>query len=422
MTDRSASQIKDAEECWRKWGWRKLDGVRSDGNAAAQLGKESHAQAEAYYKHGTPLDLTRPSGEIIFTGFQHAPPVGTPGLEIEGQFYLMAWGHRFYGLKDLALPPGPDGIPTVYDWKTTKEFKWAKTAEELPDDAQAAIYAAESMVRYRTDTARLVWIYCRTTKPYKSKPVTAIVTRERIGPTLLRIRGVADQMADYESRGLKALDLPYNANACARYGGCPHIERCNLSPVEILQSKMSQDTEADKVAFLQKVNDKMAAQGGAGVAGPPMQLSPDGKHYLDPATNTWLPVVAPPAVVAPPPPPPPVQAAPPPPPPAPPAPATNVPPGATLSPDGAYFMAPGSTEWVQVQIQPPAPPAPAPMPTMVAPPPPPGAEVKRPRGRPRKNPLPGQPQAQGTEPDDDLADAYDAVARACTALAEALRA
>lgn len=454
----SATQVDTYDLCARKWAFDKIDGIDSPPNASAALGLEIHGQLERYERDGIQLDLTTKAGEIAMTGLHFLPPPGTPGMVVEGSFMLSAWGHRYKGLKDLSLPPGvlpppllwvpgdplptywdfDPSIPTVIDHKSTSDFKWAKTRENLPDNVQAAIYGAEAMIRYGTDRARLRWVYYRTKKPYKAKAVQIVVTRDQIEKTLIRIKTLSDEMTVIRQSGLKALDLPPNAKACSMFGGCAFQDRCNLSAQERMFSIMTQTAETDKAAFVAQIRAQMAAKGGAGVAinppvgamngaGPAMQKSPDGLHYLDPATNSWLPI--PPAQAAPPPPPaPPVP--PPPPPGPPPAPSTNVPPGAQVTADGAYFLAPGGTAWEKVEIiapaqvapppPPPPPPAPgaAPMPPMASAP----AEApKRGRGRPRKN-----PPAPGAAPEDQdqdagLCEAYENLAAAYMRLADHYR-
>jgi CRISPR/Cas system-associated exonuclease Cas4 (RecB family) len=357
----SASALQDYDLCPRKWAWRKLDGFKAPDNPAAEFGKEVHSQIESWLRDGKPFDLTTEAGECALASLHYLPKPGTPGMHVETPFLLNGWDHKFFGYKDVELPG-----PVVWDHKTSKDpAKWGYTVETLPDNIQAALYAAHAMVKAGTDHCDLVWNYIRTKRPYRGTPIRVRVIRERIEPTLIKIRRLANEMSAIRDSGLKALDLPFNASACEGFGGCPYRALCNLTPSDRVRAIMSHQTpEQAKEELYAKLRAKM--NGGAGsdinppvppVAAP--QLSPDGNYQL--VNGAWIPYAAPPPpppppvnAAPPPPPPPPVNAAPPPPPP-PPVNAAPPPPVTTpqLSPDGNYQLVNGT--WIPYAAPPSAP-------------------------------------------------------------------
>ena len=397
----SASQLKDYELCPRKWAWRKLDGMPKVESPSAAFGKLVHSAIEAFLIRGVPFDLTTEAGECALAGIHNLPAPGTPGMRVEKSFTMFAWGHTFFGLKDIELTHG-DGsgkIRQVWDHKTSSNpARWGLTEDTILEDIQAALYAVNSLVDSGHDRVELVWHYLRSKRPYRASLVKRVVTRPELEPTMLRIRGLADEMKAIRGAGLKALDLPPNPNACEAYGGCPYQALCNLTTAQRMRSIMSTGvSQADKDALFAKLAQKQAGANGAPGAGaavnppppPPganasgWQVSPDGAYHLNPATNAWEPVPAtpppppppppPPAAASPPPPPPPPPGATPPPPPPPPPPAD---PRASWqrSPDGAHILNPATNAWEPFS-SPPAPEVPAP-----------SAEApSRGRGRPRKD-------------------------------------
>jgi hypothetical protein len=381
--DFSPTQLETADPehggCLRKWAWIKLDGVPKEESESAALGSRVHDLLERYLKTGVPFDaLNTLEGRVAMAGLHLIPRPGTPHMVVEGNVYLEAWGYLINMRKDLVIRV-PGQVPEVIDHKTTKAFTWAKTPEQLRTNFQACLYAAHEMVTTGAESCRLKWVYYKTTPPHKAEPRELTVTRADIEPTLARAKELADTLTLIKRSGLKALDLPPNANACEAYGGCPHKTRCNLTDQERFRSIMSQANTAEKNEFLEKLRKKQAAAGGAGAdvnPGPPPPPASSGipagarvenGHYLDPATNTWIPV---PAAAPPPPPPPPAPAAPPPPPP--PAPAPEAPPAPPPPP-------------------PPAPDAPPP------PPPPPAPAAAKGKGK----------KGKGSDPEISLQDAAD---------------
>jgi hypothetical protein len=376
----SATQIDTFSDCNRKWAWDKIEHVPKGENRFAAWGVIAHKMLEDYLGKGIPLDLTTEQGEGLMAGIHHFPRPGVPGMSVEGEFLLQAWGHFIYGKKDVQVSAGR--LPYVLDLKTTTSFRYAHTPETLRTNVQAVIYGSQAMVRSKSSSAALRWVYVKSRKPWDSRPVDLIMTRADALPTLARIKNLTDQMTEIKRLGKRALDLAPNPDTCEKYGGCPYVQCCNLSPIERMNAIMTQaQNDPAHNAFLADIEKMVGQGGGAGTAinPPPMgapppppvqgfqpppggQLSQDGKSYWAPGMTNWAPIPqaappAPPMNQAPPPPPP--MGAPPPPPPPPPVQGFQPPPGGQLSQDGKSYWAPGMTNWAPIPDQNTAPMPPA---------------------------------------------------------------
>lgn len=302
----SASAISDYDLCRRIWAFRKIEGLPKPTKPSTEFGNAVHEQNEKWLKFGIPFDLTTEAGECALPALHYLPKPGTPGMQVEEPFLLEAWGYKFFGYKDIEITAGP--VPVVWDHKTSSNpSKWGLTEKTLPDNIQAALYAAHAMVKAGSNEADLVWSYLKSTRPYRATPIRVRVTRERIEPTLGKIRSLVTEMDLVRKSGLRALDLPPTPGACEAYGGCAYRAMCNLTPQDRITAIMSTGvSEADKAALYAKLSAKQ--NNGAGTAinppgdvppPPPVapQLSEDGKWQL--VNGAWVaytpPPVAPPA-------------------------------------------------------------------------------------------------------------------------------
>jgi len=239
---KSASEIDTYGQCARKWGWVYLAGFREPPHPSAVLGSRTHTQLERYLSRGYlsfMLEDGSPdeSGEIAQAGLPYLPEPGTPGMIIEGSFASRSeeTGIVYRGFKDLELP----GL--VHDHKTTGNPRYALTAETLPWNTQAIIYAQDHLDAFRVDTVNLRWLYLATKGARKAWPVDVTLDRATVEDRMRVVESIALEMKEIKGRvsASEVLSLPPNANACEGYGGCPHRHRCNLSQGERLKSIMS---------------------------------------------------------------------------------------------------------------------------------------------------------------------------------------
>src|SRR5882672_3969251 len=139
----SPSQLTTWNECERKWGFQYILKIRGPAPPSAQIGTETHAKLEAWHNTGvhwsyepTPLDPKGITGYIADAALEHLPPPGTGKTEAAFSFgvnYDPGNPGRplmFHGYRDLTVPPSPWGPLTYVDYKTTSDFRYAKTKED----------------------------------------------------------------------------------------------------------------------------------------------------------------------------------------------------------------------------------------------------------------------------------------------------
>lgn len=228
----SPSQLAEWNLCKRKWAWRYVAKIKSMPHASAQLGTEVHALLEEFAKtrimwsyvndDGTP----RRAARIAEKALPFLPPPGAP-FSVEGKFTFPSFieGGRplfFSGFRDL-LEPGQ-----VTDYKTTSNFRYAKTEEDLLTDPQGVIYAYEALQTTGAETINLRWLYLHTGTP-KAKAVEVRVHRDGVKKEFRRLEVLAREIERVHHGCTDPLDLPPEPTACESFGGCPHRSRCNLS-------------------------------------------------------------------------------------------------------------------------------------------------------------------------------------------------
>lgn len=146
---------------------------------------------------------------------------------------------HLHGFLDLVATPDVVAATTgthLYDYKTTYDFKWCKTTEELQEDEQAAAYALNVMQWRDTrevkspQSQHCTWVYFRTEGAPASEPVRFTVARaqaeDRVGRMVELAGALRDLMhqlpVDHSKadRIRLAVEQPQNPTACSAYGGC----------------------------------------------------------------------------------------------------------------------------------------------------------------------------------------------------------
>lgn len=282
----SASQLEAYIDCPRKWGWDKIDGIRRGDTAATKLGTAVHNQLEQYLK----------GGGLDFTGDHHAallaqgatpflPPPKAPGLAVEAEdlkFASPTYGHVWTGRIDWFLHE--PGKLTIGDHKTSSSIaKWAKSTIVLRRDVQANIYAKYGLIlRPELGEIELQWTYIQTRDARLVEPRKLTVTRAEIEERFAEIDATANGITDARQGIQTAKDLPYNSDACDKYGGCAYQHLCNLSPLVQLRSFMSNNPGNDFLAKMQALSGQPAAtqQGQAPQFQLPIAQAPQGPADL----------------------------------------------------------------------------------------------------------------------------------------------
>jgi RecB family exonuclease len=231
----SASQVKTFKDCNLSWYFAYIEGKRSPDTASTKLGKEVHAELEAWGRDGK-----APTNPIAAAGMHHAPPpgIGTVEQAIELSTPNSPWRgfiDRIWGVdRGLAVDAFTTPHALILDFKTSANIaKYAKTAEELAEDAQANLYAFWAFLRlrdagYAPTTAKVSgrWVYLATRGKPAAKPVDFCFDRSRVSDVVYQLDATGAEIQKLYSIRPKAEDVAFNTNHCDSWGGCAHKAYC----------------------------------------------------------------------------------------------------------------------------------------------------------------------------------------------------
>lgn len=234
----SPSQLSTFDQCQRKWAWEKIAGFRSPPTPSQILGVRVHAVFEAWLRYGTPPNRKTLEGRIALRGLPQLPPPGVG--RVEEQFYLTTRsGMHYTGIADW-IGWHPQIGAVVIDHKTTSAMKWAKTVQELAYDVQALLYATFACISMQTDFVTLRWNYVQTNAK-AAQLVEIVLSLAQIVERFPIVEQRAAEMTAHRKNRTHPLRVLPNPLACGNFGGCPHQERCNLSPVEKMEAIMANE-------------------------------------------------------------------------------------------------------------------------------------------------------------------------------------
>lgn len=239
--------------CFRRGVFKYVCGLPDPGGEGARRGTRVHGRTEDYLQgRGAPLDPEVLEDSMALALAQHLPAPGTPedlarrGVIIEGNIEFArsgpGWEILYNGRKDLEWPnPEKAGRITVTDYKTTTDFKYALTLEQLKVHVQPVIYAAHSFLRHPDiGSLDLNWLYVLSRKSPPVRPRDVLVTREHVEREMSRIDAGSKIIVEVREEG-GALEegrariewantLPHDETltSCTKYGkeGCPFKSSC----------------------------------------------------------------------------------------------------------------------------------------------------------------------------------------------------
>jgi len=283
----SASQLKSYRECARRWWWGSVQGLRSPDTAATGLGRDVHAELEAYLKTGA-----LPTSPIARAALEVAGPrtdADTAEVPLEGPT-LTIEGVTWKGYIDRLRRPVDRSPPRVTDWKTTSDPRWAKTAEQLRADPQSISYGAWLALHYygpragdyhREEVVEVCFTYTLTRGTPRAWEVLVCWTVGEVldawaalGPEIVAMAELARVAPTPAELG----KVPATWTACRDFGGCPHRGRCDADQtgrvsmssalVQLTGNKSRGDTVAKAVAKdLSAVLAQGASKGAESVEG-----------------------------------------------------------------------------------------------------------------------------------------------------------
>lgn len=255
----SPSQVDSYRKCPRYWFNAYVLKDRGPTPEFMFRGTAIHAAIETYLKTGeVPIELAAsddPSGklwqvmEFVQAAIPHLPkPIidpywdewkkkGDGGLMLEQAGEIGTWvdpgdgsggGPTWFQYIDL-VEAYPDRA-TITDTKTTSDFRYAKTPEELSHNVQLIANAKWlfSISDYTKVTLRHLYLLTKTKRP-KAMVVSVEVTREHVEAEWYNILTTVREMHSWAKLApTTAEPLPPNTDHCSAYGGCQFRSKCGF--------------------------------------------------------------------------------------------------------------------------------------------------------------------------------------------------
>jgi len=284
----SATQISTYELCNRKWAWRWLEHIKADPNKFALLGIKTHGELENWLKWSRVPVGNSKQALLAQAMIPYLPPPQAvdylKNWNVERDELIVVADVLFNVKIDLFMPEqlSWDGVsrPRTYDHKTSGDpERWAAKPEEIHYDAQAALYAAWTIIVTKETTIDLQWNYVKTKGAIKVHPVYATVTDAMITPRMLQNVETGRAIKHHIFNTKRALDVVHDASACDEYGGCPYRDRCGITARERIVSIMSDFK--NQPATQQFLQGMQPGPNGAAV-NPPQFQPPQGPPQFQP--------------------------------------------------------------------------------------------------------------------------------------------
>ena len=232
----SHSAIQTFRACQLQFAYKYAFNLPTPSGPAAELGSVVHAQLEAYLSDG--LDpLVDKAGKLATMALPHFPPPGSCVSEAKVSLDILP-GVPFIGYVDAHWYV--DGVLHVSDLKTTSNYVWAKTAEQLATDPQLATYVkglagdVDAMVMHvqvltkGTPDARLVGPVLMKKETVQNN-WTAMQEDAKLIVSL-HSRNTPDITEALDPLALVPQHQP-NFAPCSAYGGCTFRSICKHSDI-----------------------------------------------------------------------------------------------------------------------------------------------------------------------------------------------
>jgi RecB family exonuclease len=230
LRNTSASQVTAWNRCARYYFFRYVEKIATPKRQAQERGTNIHSELEHYIETG----ITRPSewSKYVDAAKPFLPTLSESGVVAEKEFRLPTFdgGPVWVGYKDLEIRA--EKVVRIFDYKTTSDFRYAKTPAELATDVQMSTYAHEAWLSHDgVDRVEVGHLYLLTkNKTPKTLFVLADIPKRTAAEQWQRDLAVVKQTVDAAACITNGEDLPPNTSACGMYGGCDFRARCGLTP------------------------------------------------------------------------------------------------------------------------------------------------------------------------------------------------
>ena len=231
----SASQIKTARDCERKWAFGYLDKIRTGSTPSPEFGTLLHAIAENWLRHGYTPDLRNDesgAGKVFVAGM-HFLPLPSEELFVEYAFILNDGPLIWRGFVDLITPVEVSKPTRITAHKSTKSFYYSMGKEELKEDPQAVLYAKQwldGLGGIKEEGVEVQWVYYKKGSKPEAKETIAYLSREEVNERYLKLRDEGMKLLNLKKLFKSGLEVPlaeFPHKGCQAYGGCTFFKICN---------------------------------------------------------------------------------------------------------------------------------------------------------------------------------------------------
>lgn len=239
----SATTVKMAQTCLRKYWYPYVAGLGFASTAAQSWGTDMHKQLELWLLHAKQPDPKTPQGKAAINGLGFLPAPRAKGLHVEHSFALKTrpglpyftgtrdyWVEEAYGRVPIVggVENGfgfSPGIPLLGDHKSTASFQYALTQTQLEHDVQAGAYAKGIVEETGAEEVYLRWSY------YEKKSARVRVTEghldlTKVDRTWQKVTASVAEMDELVKEQPSLHHVPKNTDECGKFGGCPYLSRC----------------------------------------------------------------------------------------------------------------------------------------------------------------------------------------------------
>lgn len=250
----SPSQIDQFSRCKRAWWFLKVAGLEQPKKAHFEKGEMLHSQMENWYLNG--IQPENKSAQLLISNPQ--VPKRRDDLIIEQprdyRLGLKLADVPVKGRIDMLDPFPVERQVDIWDWKSTSNFIYTKSPDELARNTQLLIYAKYVFSAFfAADLVRLAHGYMLTKGGSASKvSITDPLDKEHVYGLYDSIEIKVEQMKDTASF-TQGLLVEGNYEACDDFGGCPYKSQCHIGGLLDAREEVSQVNVEEHKAFVEKL-------------------------------------------------------------------------------------------------------------------------------------------------------------------------
>lgn len=240
--------------CLRRLWYYAVGEKPEPGSASQGVGLKVHDEIERHITTGEatlgPIALTakaqipKPGPDLLVEHALERGLITCGGVPVVGHIDLVSFRGVNVGASDIRDVYDPPGTIEIRDWKTSSNFAYAKTGDELRENVQMLTYGRYGLQRWNPTFVRLTHVYIHTKKrlPALNRSTGPMSPDEILG-AWESVEAVGRKIR-HVVRAIRAEDVDANTRACGAYRGCPHRSYCKAANHDSLSSMWGEDVAA----------------------------------------------------------------------------------------------------------------------------------------------------------------------------------